>query len=284
VTDPRASVLRATGRDVRDALIGLLLTGAALLVAAWLLAGLVISPWWTAFLVAAVLAGADALARPVLRALAGRLGAVAALVLGVVVQVALVELALLVVPNVTVASLGTTVATLVIVALVAAVTRWLVGVNDSSTWWRTSCGGDGPNAGGRARSRTATGPHRRRRGAARRPAVPAAALRRRLRRAAHAGPLGALHPRRPHRRGARVRGARRLPRRPGRVADQAVLMHPADWPLDADLLDRTVAGEALLCGPDAVHRQLVRWLERCGARRIRAPHTSTARIDEVEPT
>jgi uncharacterized membrane protein YvlD (DUF360 family) len=107
-------------------------TGVALLVASWILSGLDISPWWTAFLVAAVLAAADALVRPVLRVLAGRVGAVAALGLGIVVQVVLVELALLVVPGVSVRDLGTTVATLVIVAVVSAVTRWLVGVNDSS--------------------------------------------------------------------------------------------------------------------------------------------------------
>ena len=82
---PRTSELRATGRDVRDALIGLVPTGLALLVAAAVLDGLSISPWWTAFVVAAVLAAADALTRPALRELAGRVGAIAALVLGVVV-------------------------------------------------------------------------------------------------------------------------------------------------------------------------------------------------------
>jgi len=123
VSNPRASALHATGRDVRDALIGLIPTGVALWVASWILSGLDISPWWTAFLVAAVLAAADALVRPVLRVLAGRVGAVAALGLGIVVQVVLVELALLVVPGVSVRDLGTTVATLVIVAVVSAVTR-----------------------------------------------------------------------------------------------------------------------------------------------------------------
>jgi hypothetical protein len=81
---------------------------------------------------AAVMAVADALLRPVLRLFAERVGAVAALVLGVIVQVALVEIGLLVVPGVTMAGLGTVLATLVTVALVSAVTRWLIGVNDSS--------------------------------------------------------------------------------------------------------------------------------------------------------
>jgi hypothetical protein len=56
--------------------------------------------------------------------------------------------------------------------------------------------------------------------------------------------------------------------------NDAVLVHPADWPLEADLLDRTVEGEALLYGADAVHRQLVRWLERCGARRLPTPEAT----------
>ncbi|HEY0815196.1 MAG TPA: alkaline phosphatase family protein [Pseudonocardia sp.] len=127
-----AGGLQTTGRDVRDGLIGLVTTGLALLAAAWILDGLTISPWWTALVVVAVMAVADALVRPMLRALAERTGAVAALLLGVVVQIALFELALLVVPSVMTTSIGTAVATLVIVALVSVVTRWVLGVNDSS--------------------------------------------------------------------------------------------------------------------------------------------------------
>lgn len=123
---------RVGGRDVRDAIIGLVAVGAALLLASWLLPGLTISPWWAAVVLAAVMAVADALLRPVLRVFAGRVGAVAALLLGVIVQVALVEIGLLVVPGVTMSGLGTVLATLVTVALVSAVTRWLIGVNDSS--------------------------------------------------------------------------------------------------------------------------------------------------------
>jgi hypothetical protein len=37
--------------------------------------------------------------------------------------------------------------------------------------------------------------------------------------------------------------------------------------VDADLLDAAAADGGLLYGAEAVHRQLVRWLERCGARR-----------------
>jgi uncharacterized membrane protein YvlD (DUF360 family) len=152
VTTRAGPSLRTTGRDVRDGLIGLVSTGAALLVAAGVLPGLSLSPWWTAFAVAAVMAVADALARPVLRAVAGRTGAVAALVLGVVVQVAVVELALLVAPSVVTTSIGDAVATLLIVALVAVVVRWLLGVND-----RSYLVADLIRRGERRRRRTPTG-------------------------------------------------------------------------------------------------------------------------------
>jgi hypothetical protein len=48
--------------------------------------------------------------------------------------------------------------------------------------------------------------------------------------------------------------------------NRAMLVHPSDWTVDDDLVDRSVPGQALLYGADAVHRQLVRWLEGCGAR------------------
>jgi len=57
----------------------------------------------------------------------------------------------------------------------------------------------------------------------------------------------------------------------GGCQNEAALVNPADWPLDPDLLDNSGEGEALLYGAEAVHRQLVRWLERCGARQTSAP-------------
>jgi hypothetical protein len=62
--------------------------------------------------------------------------------------------------------------------------------------------------------------------------------------------------------------------------NEAALVHPADWPLDPDLLDDSVEGEALLYGAEAVHRQLVRWLERCGARQPSMPPPAAKRGDE----
>jgi hypothetical protein len=60
----------------------------------------------------------------------------------------------------------------------------------------------------------------------------------------------------------------------------AVLLHPADWPLDDDLLDTSVPGERLLVGAPAVHRQLVRWLERAGIREpVRPPGRPPDEID-----
>jgi hypothetical protein len=42
------------------------------------------------------------------------------------------------------------------------------------------------------------------------------------------------------------------------------------------LLDRSVDSEAIRYGADVVHRQLVRWLERCGARKPVSPPSATA--------
>ena len=56
--------------------------------------------------------------------------------------------------------------------------------------------------------------------------------------------------------------------------NRAVLVYPADWSLDEDLLDRSVPGEAILVGAETVHRQLVRWLERAGTRPRRMPPAS----------
>jgi hypothetical protein len=48
--------------------------------------------------------------------------------------------------------------------------------------------------------------------------------------------------------------------------NRAVLVRPAGWELDPDLLDGQVPGERILVGAVAVHRQLLRWFERCGVR------------------
>ncbi|WP_432494829.1 alkaline phosphatase family protein [Kineococcus gypseus] len=50
----------------------------------------------------------------------------------------------------------------------------------------------------------------------------------------------------------------------GGEQNDAVLVHPAGWGVDEDLLDTSVPGERLLVGADAVHRQLVRWMRADG--------------------
>ena len=120
---------RLTARDVRDALIGVLPTAAALLLASWVLDGLDLTAW-TAVVVAVVVSVADVLVRPVLRLLAGLLGAAAALLIGLVVQVGLVWAALAVAPGTSVDTVATAVETLVLVAAFGAVGRWLIGASD----------------------------------------------------------------------------------------------------------------------------------------------------------
>jgi uncharacterized membrane protein YvlD (DUF360 family) len=124
--------LRISSRDLRDALIGLVPNAAALLVASWILSGLEIAHWWWAVSVAAVTAAIDALVRPLLRLIAGFAGAITALFLGLTAQVGLILVALLVVPGVIVTGVEAATETLLLVALLAATTRWVVGVNDSS--------------------------------------------------------------------------------------------------------------------------------------------------------
>ncbi|GLY32708.1 alkaline phosphatase family protein [Kineosporia sp. NBRC 101731] len=124
--------LNISSRDLRDALIGLVPNAAALLVSSWILADLEIDHWWWAFAVAAVTAAFDALVRPALRLVAGLAGAFTALALGLSAQLVLIMTALLVVPGVVFTGIDAVAQTLLLAALLAACTRWLVGVNDSS--------------------------------------------------------------------------------------------------------------------------------------------------------
>jgi uncharacterized membrane protein YvlD (DUF360 family) len=132
VKQGRRSIWISTGGDVRDGLIGLVPTALAVLVAGALTDGLSVAGPQNALMVAVVVAVGDALIRPALRVVAGRLGAIAALLLGVGSQVLLVWAALVVVPGVEVDSAAAVLVTLVVVALVSAISRWVIGVNDSS--------------------------------------------------------------------------------------------------------------------------------------------------------
>jgi uncharacterized membrane protein YvlD (DUF360 family) len=54
----------------------------------------------------------------------------------------------------------------------------------------------------------------------------------------------------------------------GGAQNRAVLVHPATWPVDEELLDRSVDGEAVLLGAEAVHQQLLRWWRALGLREV----------------
>jgi uncharacterized membrane protein YvlD (DUF360 family) len=126
------SIWISTGRDVRDGLLGLLPTAVAVLIADAVSDGLSLDGPGTALLVAVEVAAGDALTRPALRVAAARLGAIAALLIGVGWQVLLVWAALRFVPGMRVSSVGAALVTLVMVALLGASTRWAIGVNDTS--------------------------------------------------------------------------------------------------------------------------------------------------------
>jgi uncharacterized membrane protein YvlD (DUF360 family) len=118
-----------TGRDVRDAVIGVLPTAVALLLASWVLSGLHLTPW-AAVVAAAAVSIADALVRPLLRLIAGRVGAGIAMLLGLAVQLVVLQAALAVAPGAQWDTIGTAAATLVLVAVFGAVGRWLLGAAD----------------------------------------------------------------------------------------------------------------------------------------------------------
>jgi uncharacterized membrane protein YvlD (DUF360 family) len=120
---------RLTARDVRDALLGVLPTAVGLLLASWVLPGLHLTAW--AAIVAAVLVSiADALVRPLLRLVVGRLGAAVVLLLGLAVQLVVLQAALALAPGARWDTIGTAAATLVLVAVFGAVGRWLLGAGD----------------------------------------------------------------------------------------------------------------------------------------------------------
>ncbi len=57
-----------------------------------------------------------------------------------------------------------------------------------------------------------------------------------------------------------------------RVGTRPLLVHPAEWTIDEDLLDE----RGWLRGADTVHHQMVRWLERLGHRTDLQPDAVTS--------
>jgi hypothetical protein len=120
---------RLTARDIRDALLSLIPTAAALLLASWVIEELDLSVW-AAVVVAALVAVVDVAVRPALRLLLTRAGAVGALLVGLLTQLLVVELALTLAPGAQHHSPGTVALTLLLVAVFGALGRWLLGATD----------------------------------------------------------------------------------------------------------------------------------------------------------
>ena len=78
------------------------------------------------------MAAGDFLLRPVLRLLALVVGALGAMVVGLVAQVLLAWGALVVVPGIGLTTWGAVVPVIVLASVIMALGRWLVGANDSS--------------------------------------------------------------------------------------------------------------------------------------------------------
>ncbi|UJP38726.1 alkaline phosphatase family protein [Cellulomonas palmilytica] len=117
--------------DAADALVGLVATAGGLGVAIALVDGVEATGVGGVLVVALLVFVGDLALRPPLRALARPLGAMGALVLGLVAQVAIAWTALSLVPGIEVSSAWAVVRVIVIAAVVMAVGRWLLGANDS---------------------------------------------------------------------------------------------------------------------------------------------------------
>jgi hypothetical protein len=120
-----------TVADLIDAGVGLATTAVGLGVAIALVDGVSASSWLPVIGAALLVGVGDALLRAPLRLLAGWAGAMGAFVAGLAAQVAIVWLALLVMPGIEVGSGWSVVAVLVIAAIVMAAGRWAWGANDS---------------------------------------------------------------------------------------------------------------------------------------------------------
>ncbi|NAZ87964.1 alkaline phosphatase family protein [Kineococcus indalonis] len=145
---PRRSPL--TARDARDAVLSVVPTAVALWISAHVVTGLEYSsPLWLLAASALLLLG-DVLVRPLLAPLVRVAGPAVTVLLGVAVQLLVLHTALTAVPGLDLRSLGTLWQVYLVTGLVAVVTRWLVGVNDSSWVVRDLLRRRRPRAGGAA--------------------------------------------------------------------------------------------------------------------------------------
>lgn len=128
----RPGDLVPTLRDLADAGWGLLTTSLGLGAAIALVDGVTADGLLPVVLVAVTVAVGDFLLRPLLRLLALGVGAIGAMVAGLVAQVALAWGVLLLVPGIGVTDWPAVLVVLVVAAVVMALGRWLLGANDSS--------------------------------------------------------------------------------------------------------------------------------------------------------
>jgi uncharacterized membrane protein YvlD (DUF360 family) len=130
-TGTRTPTWAPTVRDVGEAVLTLVATGVGLAVAVALSRGVRADDVAAILVAALVVAVGDLLLRAPLRFLARRGSAVLALALGLLAQVAVLWLALTVVPGFTVDTVWSVLAVLVLTAIVMAVGRWLIGASNS---------------------------------------------------------------------------------------------------------------------------------------------------------
>ncbi|MDF2093484.1 alkaline phosphatase family protein [Knoellia sp. 3-2P3] len=128
----RRGPLVPTLRDLADAGWGLLTTSLGLGAAIAVVDGATADGPLPVMLVAVAVSTGDLLLRPGLRLLALGVGAVGAMVAGLVVQMLIAWAALALVPGIGVADWRAVLAVVVVASAIMALGRWLVGANDSS--------------------------------------------------------------------------------------------------------------------------------------------------------
>ena len=134
MTSPTGRRVRAwvpTLQDIGEAVLTLVTTTLGLAVAVWLIDGVRSDSPASIVAAAVVVALGDLLLGGPLRFLARRGSAVLALGLGLLAQIAVLWIALALVPGIDADNLGDVVAVLVLTAIVMAVGRWIMGANDS---------------------------------------------------------------------------------------------------------------------------------------------------------
>ncbi|MBO3103142.1 alkaline phosphatase family protein [Cellulomonas fengjieae] len=130
-TGPRPPSWLPTLRDLGESVLTLLTTAVGLGVAVAVVDGVRLSSPWAVVLAAGVVAAGDLLLRTPLRFLARSGSALVALALGLLAQVAVLWVALSVVPGIGAESLWTVLGVLVVSAIVMAVGRWIIGAGNS---------------------------------------------------------------------------------------------------------------------------------------------------------